>query len=76
MTLVFNGDAQMPFSLTHISNPNGHMFIKEIEDEDNDEVDAGCGDGCGKLRGDERANQLDLTGGAILHDAGKCCINC
>lgn len=52
------------------------MFIKEIKDEDNGEVDAGCGDGCGKLRGDEGADQLDLTGGAVLHDAGKRRINC
>lgn len=66
----------MLFSLTHISNPNGHMFIKEIEDEDSDKVDARCGDGCGKLRVDERADQLDLAGGAVLHDAGKRCINC
>lgn len=52
------------------------MFIKEIEDEDSDKVDARCGDGCGKLRVDERADQLDLAGGAVLHDAGKRCINC
>lgn len=66
---------RMWFSLTHISDPDGHLLIEEVEDEDNDKVDAGSSDRGSKLRGDERAHQLDLTGGAVLHDAGKCCIN-
>ncbi len=51
------------------------MLVEEVEDEDNDKVDAGSGDRGGKLRGDERSHQLDLTGGAVLHDAGERCIN-
>lgn len=66
---------RMWFSLTHISDPDGHLLIEEVEDEDNDKVDAGSSDRGGKLRGDERAHQLDLTGGAVLHDAGERCIN-
>lgn len=30
---------------THVSDPNGHSLIEEVEDHDDDEVDAGGSDG-------------------------------
>lgn len=73
--LLFLCEMRMRFSLTHISDPDGHLLIEEVEDEDNDKVDAWSSDRGGKLRSDERTHKLDLTGGAVLHDAGECCIN-
>lgn len=45
---------------THICDPNGHHLVKEVEDQDDDKVDAGGGDRSGQLRRDEPAHQLDL----------------
>lgn len=46
--------------LTHVSDPHGHPLVKEVEDHDDDEVDAGGGDRSGQLWRDESAHQLDL----------------
>lgn len=29
--------------LTHISNPQSHILIEQVEDENDDKIDAGCG---------------------------------
>lgn len=58
-------------TLTHVSDPDGHFLIHEVEDHDDDKVDAGGGDGGGQLRGDEGADHMQVRGGAVLHDAGE-----
>ena len=58
-------------TLTHVGDPNGHPLVHEVEDHDDDEVDAGGGDGGGELRCDERAHHMQVVGGAVLHDAGE-----
>lgn len=50
---------------THIGDPNGHPLIEEVEDHDDDKVDAGGGDRRGQLRSDEFAHQLDLPHGVF-----------
>lgn len=64
------------FRLTHISDLNGYTLIQEVQNHDDDKVDAGSSDGCGKLGCDEASNHIQFIGWAVFHDAGKCCENC
>ena len=69
----FTGHKSLTFysSLTHVGDPNGHPLVEEVEDHDYDKVDAGGGDGGGQLWSDQVPHQLDIPGGAVLHDAGE-----
>lgn len=60
--------------LTHVSDPNSHSFIHEVEDHDDDKVDAGGGDRGGQLWSDVGTNHMQIGGGTVLHDAGEGCI--
>lgn len=51
--------------LTQIGDPHGHPLVEEVEHQDEDEVDAGGGDGRGQLWRDEPAHQLDLPQGVL-----------
>lgn len=69
---MLRSDTRSPaLSLTHVSNPDRHSFVHEIEDHDDDKVDAGGGNRGGQLRGDEGAHHVQVGGGAVLHDAGE-----
>ena len=57
-------------SLTHVGNPDGDSFVEEVEDHDDDKVDAGGGDGGGQLWSDKPAQQLDFPHG-VFNDAGE-----
>lgn len=67
---------RLKLCLTHISNPYSHMLIEQVKDEDNNEIDARCGNWGGQLWSKQRSNKLDPAGCAILHDASKSSINC
>lgn len=59
---------QVPL-LTHISNPDGYSLIEEVEDHDDDKIEAGGSDrGC-QLRGEHAADGLQGLG--VLHEAGE-----
>lgn len=58
-------------ALTHVSNPNSHSLIHEIEDHNDDEVDARRCDGGGQLGCDVGADHLQLISAAVLHDASE-----
>ncbi|KAF3854927.1 hypothetical protein F7725_022982, partial [Dissostichus mawsoni] len=60
-------------SLTHVSDPNSHSLIHEVEDHDDDKVDAGGCDRGGQLWRDVGADHLQVGGGIVLHDAGESC---
>lgn len=45
---------------THVSDPNGHPLIQEVEDHYDDKVDAGSRDRSCELRSNESAHKLDL----------------
>lgn len=57
--------------LTHISDLYCYTLIQEVQNHDDDKVDAGSGYGCGELGRDKGSNHLQLIGGAVLHDTGK-----
>lgn len=61
-------------ALTHISDTNSHSFIHEVEDHDDDKVDARGSDRGGQLWRDVGANHLQVGGGTVLHDAGESCV--
>lgn len=60
--------------LTHVSDPNSHSLIQEVEDHDDNKVDARGSDRSGQLWGDVGGNHLQVGGGIVLHDASKGCI--
>ena len=53
---------------THIGDPHGHSLVEEVEDHDDDKVDAGGGDRGRQLWSDEPAHHLDLPLG-VFDDA-------
>lgn len=59
---------------THICDPNGHPLVEEIQDHDDDKVDAGGGDRRGQLWGDEPTHHLDPPHG-VFDDTSKRSIN-
>lgn len=61
-------------ALTHISDPNSNSLIHEVEDHDDDKVDARSSDRGGQLWRDVGANYLQVVGGTVLHDAGESCV--
>lgn len=54
--------------LTQIGDPHGHPLVEEVEDQDEDKVDAGGSDRRGQLWRNELAHQLDLPHG-VFDDA-------
>lgn len=63
---------QMWSIFTQVGDLDGHLLIEEVQDHDDDKVNAGSSDGGGQLRGDETANQLDLPQ-RVFDDARKSC---
>lgn len=63
-------------ALTHVSDPNSHFLIHEVEDHNDDKVDAGGSDRGGQLWRDEGAHHLQVVGGTVLHDAGEGRVYC
>lgn len=61
--------------LTHVSDPDGYFLIHEVENHDDDKVDAGGGDRGGQLRRDQGSHHLQVSGGTVLHDAGEGCVH-
>lgn len=61
----------LALTLTHVSDPNSYSLIHEVEDHDDDKVDAGSRDRGGQLWCNEGADHLQLRGGTVLHDAGE-----
>lgn len=55
---------------THISDPNGHPLIKEIEDHDDDKIYTGGSGRCRQLWSDESAHKLDFPH-RIFHNTCK-----
>lgn len=53
---------------THIGDPHGHPLVEEVEDHDDDKVDAGGSDRGRQLWSDEPAHHLDLPHG-VFDDA-------
>ena len=56
--------------LTHVSDPDGHPLVEEVQDHDDDKVDAGGGGRGRQLRRDEPAHHLDLPHG-VFNDTGE-----
>lgn len=54
---------------THVSDPDGYPLVEEVEDHDDDEVEAGGSDRGGQLGGEQAAD--GLQGLRVLHEAGE-----
>lgn len=56
-------------AVTHVSDPDGYPLVEEVEDHDDDEVEAGGSDRGGQLWGEQAAD--GLQGLRVLHEAGE-----